>query len=137
MTRRGVCGLCDFSWCNCLNVNFDFGMRRGEVMEKGEEAKMGAGEDILAVSEPFRACLRLSKAFSQHLSAFQQDVDIKVVVRRVSAIPSRVPAIPCMRVIHLPDPASRNRPCTILPWLSLQSSLLFQSLVWNSNKPSF
>jgi hypothetical protein len=46
MILRGVCGLKDFSWCSCLYVNFDFGMRRGEVMEKGEEAKLGAGEDI-------------------------------------------------------------------------------------------
>lgn len=28
-------------------MNLDFGMRRGEVMEKGEEAKLGAGEDII------------------------------------------------------------------------------------------
>jgi hypothetical protein len=46
MILRGVCGLKDFSWCSCLYVNLDFGMRRGEVMEKGEEAKLGAGEDI-------------------------------------------------------------------------------------------
>lgn len=49
MTRRGVCGLNDFSWCSCLYVNFDFGMRRGEVMEKGEEAKFGAGDDIAVI----------------------------------------------------------------------------------------
>ena len=37
-----------------MYVNFDFGMRRGEVMEKGEEAKLGAGEDIVG---NFRPCL--------------------------------------------------------------------------------
>lgn len=27
-------------------MNFDLGMRRGEVMEKGDDAKMGPGEDM-------------------------------------------------------------------------------------------
>jgi len=38
-------------------VNLDFGMRRGEVMEKGEEAKLGAGEDMSAVTP----CLSVSR----------------------------------------------------------------------------
>ena len=40
-------------------MNFDLGMRRGDVIESGEEAKNGAGEDILC---SFRAwCLDACK----------------------------------------------------------------------------
>lgn len=35
-------------------MNFDFGMRRGEVMEQGEEANVGPGEDILGDQVVFR-----------------------------------------------------------------------------------
>ena len=45
--------LYDFSWWSCLYVNFDFGMRRGDVIESGEEARKGAGEDILGSFKAF------------------------------------------------------------------------------------
>ena len=34
-------------------MNFDFGMRRGDVIESGEEARKGAGEDILGWFKAF------------------------------------------------------------------------------------
>lgn len=46
--------LYDLSWCSCLYVNFDLGMRRGDVMESGDEAKNGAGDDILTQSGHLR-----------------------------------------------------------------------------------
>lgn len=45
--------LYDFSWCNCLYVNFDFGIRRGDVIASGEEAKNGAGEDMISSVKAF------------------------------------------------------------------------------------
>lgn len=39
--------LYDFNWCSCLYVNFDLGVRRGDVIESGEEAKNGAGDDMM------------------------------------------------------------------------------------------
>lgn len=53
MTRSGVCVLYDFNWCSCLYVNFDLGIRRGDVIESGEEAKNGAGEDIMCALKAF------------------------------------------------------------------------------------
>ena len=54
ITRSGVWVLYDLSWCSCLYVNFDLGMRRGDVMESGDEAKNGAGDDILTRSGHLR-----------------------------------------------------------------------------------
>lgn len=46
MTRRGVWGLYVLSWCSCLYVNADLGMRRGEVIENWDEWKSGDGDDM-------------------------------------------------------------------------------------------
>ena len=35
-------------------MNFDLGMRRGEVIGSGEEARKGAGEDMLSSFRAFR-----------------------------------------------------------------------------------
>lgn len=45
--------LYDFNWCNCLYVNFDLGIRRGDVIESGEDARKGAGEDMLRLFRAF------------------------------------------------------------------------------------
>ena len=34
------------SWCSCLYVNADLGMRRGEVIENWDEWKSGDGDDM-------------------------------------------------------------------------------------------
>jgi hypothetical protein len=57
-------------------VNFDLGMRRGEVIENGDEAKLGAGEDILRVVKPYQELLRLSERFVYHFDLFGQVIGI-------------------------------------------------------------
>ena len=110
MTRKGVCVLYDLSCWSCLNVKRDLGMRRGDVTESGEEARKAVGEDI-SPGKDARALWRSFKRAEGVCRRVLRVLDVFWVNRGVDArllgSQSRPPEIPCMRVIHLSDCASR------------------------------
>ena len=119
-------------------MNCDFGIRRGEVMDIGEEAK-GAGEDMFTRRD-YRMVAGKSKTRTYALSsAVRIDCGFKGVLvvggrcangqRSKSDAYSRAPAIPCLRVIHISIPLVYNGRSTRSESFDHQSQM--EGCVWD------